>query len=108
MTVRISPQHVAMRGSERHPPRCLALQGEIGSAVHCSIHPLRASPCREFQASWVDGIYNERCDRARAAHGLPPLSPDAHAMTSEAPQPVPVTLLADAKEPGDASSIAGP
>lgn len=106
MTVRVSPQHVAMRGTERHPPRCIALQGQIGSAVHCSIHALRASPCRDFQASWVDGVHNERCDRARAAHGLPPLSPDVQARPAEAPQMVPLALLPDTKEAGGTSCIA--
>jgi Fe-S-cluster containining protein len=76
LTVRISPQHVAMRGTERQPPRCIALTGDIGNAVHCSIYALRASPCRDFQASWIDGSHNERCDRARIAHGLAPLLPD--------------------------------
>ena len=66
-----------MRGTDRSSPRCIALEGEIGRAVHCSIYAKRASPCRDFQASWVDGIHNERCDRARAVHGLPPLAPPA-------------------------------
>lgn len=73
MTVPVTPHLVAMRGSDRRPPRCVALEGAIGTAVRCSIYERRASPCREFQASWVDGIHNERCDRARAAHGLSPL-----------------------------------
>jgi Fe-S-cluster containining protein len=60
LTTRLTPHHAVMRGTE---------------TVRCVIHPLRPSPCREFQASWVDGLHNERCDRARAAHGLPPLSP---------------------------------
>lgn len=64
-----------MRGTDRKPPRCIALAGRIGESVGCTIYEQRASPCREFQASWVDGVHNERCDRARAAHGLPPLAP---------------------------------
>lgn len=75
LTVKVTPHLVAMRGTAGNPPRCIALHGEIGKAVRCSIHPQRPSPCREFQASWVDGVHNERCDRARAAHGLPPLEP---------------------------------
>ncbi|MOA32367.1 hypothetical protein D3C78_1535800 [compost metagenome] len=35
----------------------------------------RSSPCREFEASWEHGEHNPRCDAARAAHGLPPLTP---------------------------------
>ena len=98
-----------MRGTEVRPPRCVALQGEIGDAVHCSIYPLRASPCREFKASWVDGIPNERCDRARATHGLAPLpppagmiEPDATAQYSLPPAP------AEAGRTCDASGTAGP
>lgn len=77
LTVPVTKHLVAMRGSDRKEPRCIALEGRIGISVHCSVHAKRASPCRDFQASWVDGIHNERCDRARAAHGLPPLAPPA-------------------------------
>lgn len=79
LTVQVSQHLVAMRGTDRNPPRCIALEGSIGSSVRCSIYELRASPCRDFQASWVDGQHNERCDRARAAHGLLPLPPPAEA-----------------------------
>ena len=93
MTVPVTRHLVTMRGSDRSKPRCNALMGEIGTAVHCSIYEKRASPCRDFQASWVDGQHNERCDRARAAHGLPPLPrpvempewPVATAVLSETP-----------------------
>ncbi|HET7609208.1 MAG TPA: YkgJ family cysteine cluster protein [Gammaproteobacteria bacterium] len=74
LTAKLTPHRAVMRGTEKTPPRCVALRGTIGKNVHCAIHALRPSPCREFQASWVDGLHNERCDRARAAHGLPPLS----------------------------------
>ena len=75
LATKLTPHLAVMSGTERVPPRCVALHGEIGREVRCTIHPLRPSPCREFQASWSDGFHNERCDRARAAHGLPPLSP---------------------------------
>ena len=77
LTTKLTAHHAVMRGTEQQPPRCVALHGTIGENVRCVIHPLRPSPCRDFQASWVDGVHNERCDRARAAHGLPPLSPPA-------------------------------
>jgi Fe-S-cluster containining protein len=73
LTVPVTKHLVAMRGTDRNPPRCIALAGRIGESVGCTIYEQRASPCRDFQASWVDGQHNERCDRARAAHGLPPL-----------------------------------
>lgn len=96
-----------MRGTDQQSPRCIALQGEIGGAVHCSIYALRASPCREFQASWVDGVHNERCDRARAAHGLSPLLPDADAKALPAPEPDPAVILAAMEKAGGASCIPG-
>lgn len=63
-----------MKGMRHKPPHCIALAGEVGKAVACSIYPHRASVCREFSASYVDGKPNERCDNARAAFGLSPLT----------------------------------
>jgi uncharacterized protein len=73
LTTKIAPHHSAMAGTETHAPRCVALAGQIGRDVRCAIYSARPSPCRELQASWVNGARSERCDRARAAHGLPPL-----------------------------------
>lgn len=70
LTTPISPYHVAMRGTERMPVRCTALQGEVGVSVGCSIYPQRASTCREFTAG------DDRCAEARARHGLAPLRSD--------------------------------
>lgn len=70
----IDPYRVAMRGTEARPARCSALQGEIGSCVSCSVYAQRPSPCRDFSVSWANGAPNERCDQARAAWGLPPLT----------------------------------
>ena len=78
LTVQVAPHYAAMAGTQRQPPRCVALEGTVGRAAACSIYAERPSPCRELQASWVDGARSERCDRARAAHGLPPLEPPAH------------------------------
>jgi uncharacterized protein len=77
LSVQLTPHRAAMRGTETFPPRCVALEGKIGERVHCTIYPLRPSPCRDFRASWSDGARSEPCDRARAAHGLPPLEPPA-------------------------------
>jgi hypothetical protein len=76
-TTKISPHRIAMLGTASTPPRCSALEGCIGKAVSCSIYAQRPSPCREFEASWVNGLHSERCDQARSAHGLPPLEPPA-------------------------------
>lgn len=74
LTVAVDPYRVAMRGTEARPVRCAALQGEVGSCVACTIYAQRPSPCRDFGLSWADGVRNERCDQARAAWGLPPLT----------------------------------
>jgi hypothetical protein len=66
-----------MIGTGGSTPRCVALIGTIGEGVRCSIYDVRAGVCRDFQPSWTDGVHNERCDRARAAWGLPPLEPPA-------------------------------
>jgi len=77
LTEELPPWRRVMLGTNQPQPRCLALQGTIGSEVHCSIHPRRASVCRDFPASWEGGVHNERCDKARAAWGLAPLNPNS-------------------------------
>ncbi|PBJ19741.1 Flagellin N-methylase [Pseudomonas sp. ACN8] len=71
----ISPSRVAMLGTGCKPVRCTSLVGDVGSTVQCSIYEKRSSTCREFDASWVDGLANPDCDAARAAFGLPALQP---------------------------------
>ncbi|PHM40630.1 hypothetical protein Xszus_00302 [Xenorhabdus szentirmaii] len=62
-----------MKGTNEPHPRCINLCGEVGQSVFCSIYDKRPSPCREFSHAWETDDYNEHCDRARAAYGLPPL-----------------------------------
>src|SRR5699024_6531744 len=69
----VSPTYVAMQGTQRQPVRCIALAGEVGAEVSCTIYAQRSTSCREFQASWQNGEHNPDCDAARIAHGLPPL-----------------------------------
>ncbi len=71
----VSPFLVAMRGTERAPPRCVALAGEIGGETACTIYAVRPSPCRAVVPSYRDGVPDDKCDAARRAHGLAPLSP---------------------------------
>jgi Fe-S-cluster containining protein len=75
LTTQVSPHRIAMRGTSGASPRCVALEGRVGEAARCSIYARRPSPCREFEVSWEHGVRSEGCDRARAAHGLPPLVP---------------------------------
>lgn len=75
LTDKLTPLLRVMKGTDRPQPRCVCLQGAIGTAVSCTIHPRRPTPCREFQASWSNGERDERCDKARAHWGLAPLTP---------------------------------
>jgi len=66
-----------MKGTDQKSPRCIALVGEIGRGGHCGIYERRSSVCREFPASYADGVTREeRCDKARALHSLAPLTPE--------------------------------
>lgn len=79
LTEQITPFMSAMKGTnQKHNTRCTALTGTVGECVSCAIYSQRPTPCREFEQSWVDGVHNEACDRARAAHGLPLLNPICH------------------------------
>lgn len=66
-----------MKGTDKAEPRCIVLEGEIGKSVCCSIYERRPSACRNLVPSWFDGEPNDRCDKARVAHGLAPLKPAA-------------------------------
>jgi len=62
-------QHLScMTGTNRAQPHCSALEGQVGQQVRCLLYPQRPSPCREVQPG------EDKCNRARAAYGLPPLS----------------------------------
>lgn len=73
MTVPVIGELVRMRGTDDASPRCVALAGEIGSGVRCTIYAGRPSPCRDFAPYAALGIGEDACDRARRRHGLPPL-----------------------------------
>ena len=64
LTTAISPHHVAMQGTTRKPPRCVALDGDIGKSVGCRIYEQRSSTCREFEMG------SEGCLKARKQHQL--------------------------------------
>lgn len=67
MAVPVVAGMLRMCGTDASPPRCVALEGEVGKAVACAIYEARPSPCREFDT------HHDACARARARHGLPPL-----------------------------------
>ncbi len=60
MTRKLGEFRRSMIGMDGIKPRCIALQGEIGKAVFCSIYERRASVCRAFDPSWEKG----RAERA--------------------------------------------
>lgn len=66
-----------MRGTDHASPRCAALSGRVGERAVCGIYEWRPSPCREFGALAPVGIADDACTRARARHGLPPLTQGA-------------------------------
>jgi hypothetical protein len=68
MTVPVTPAIVRMCGSDATEPRCVALAGDVGKAVACTIYDDRPSPCREFATT------DDACARARCSHGLPALA----------------------------------
>jgi Fe-S-cluster containining protein len=60
----------AMKGTEGHRKRCVALTGIVGQCVACSIYDHRPSACRGFLAAWEPGVINPKCGLAREAYGL--------------------------------------
>ncbi|KAF0192671.1 MAG: hypothetical protein FD165_441 [Gammaproteobacteria bacterium] len=72
-TEQLTSTRAVMKGTHGGNPRCVCLAGAVGEPVHCTIYPQRPGACREFEYSWQNGQPNERCDKARVAHGLPPL-----------------------------------
>jgi Fe-S-cluster containining protein len=68
LTEEVNGTTARMRGTDHWPPRCAALTGTVGVSVGCGIYEWRPSPCREFSEG------SDGCDRARARHGLPPVS----------------------------------
>jgi hypothetical protein len=77
LTEKLNDARLVMKGTNLSSPRCVALTGELGGAVSCSIYPRRPQVCRELLASWSEGRADEKCDRARKALGLAPLEKGA-------------------------------
>ena len=74
LTLALTPTLLRMRGTDAAPPRCVALEGEVGVAVRCTIYASRPGPCREFAPLAGIGIGDEACARARRRFGLAPLA----------------------------------
>ncbi len=91
LTEPLNPYRSVMRGTTTHPARCVALDGCIGNQVSCTIYDRRPSPCRELEPWDAEGQPDEKCTRARAAHGLPPLDPGEGKPISPQHPPWPLT-----------------
>lgn len=76
LTEKLNAHLRCMQGSNSLPRRCVALLGEPGTRVQCSIYEHRPTPCREFPVYFEDGQPNPKCNELRASAGLPPLEPD--------------------------------
>ncbi|MCQ8895887.1 YkgJ family cysteine cluster protein [Limnobacter humi] len=74
LTQQMNPYRACMKGTSQSNPRCIALAGNIGESVTCTIYPNRPSPCREYDVFNEQGELNPRCNQARAKHGMPPLN----------------------------------
>lgn len=48
----------------------MAFTGTVGSESGCAIYDNRPGCCRDFKASFEDGLASARCDEARVAKGL--------------------------------------
>lgn len=80
LTEELSEFLQCMKGTNQPHPRCVALCGKIGEKVSCSIYAQRSSSCREFGLHTEQGGLEAngenliRCNEARKAWNLPPLT----------------------------------
>ena len=73
LTQAFTPTTACMREHPDHPGRCIALTGEVGGEVTCTIYDRRPSACREFAPMAALGLGDDACDEARRRQGMPPL-----------------------------------
>ncbi|MFN3884246.1 MAG: YkgJ family cysteine cluster protein [Rhodocyclaceae bacterium] len=73
MTEPYTPTTACMRENPDVPGRCIALAGEVGASVRCTIYERRPAACRDFAPLSALGIGDEACDEARRRRGLRPL-----------------------------------
>jgi uncharacterized protein len=73
LTEKLNDFRVAMKGTNCTSPRCIALSGDVGKDVRCTIYERRPQACRDLPFSRVEGMPEEKCDKSRSAWGLKPL-----------------------------------
>jgi Fe-S-cluster containining protein len=65
LTEQVTPHISCMAGTNASSPRCAALGAGSAGPMACAVYASRPSPCREVEPG------DEKCQRARARHGLP-------------------------------------
>lgn len=63
----VTPHISCMAGTNSSNPRCVALGKGDAGPMACGVYEHRPEPCREVQPG------DDKCLRARARNGLPPL-----------------------------------
>ncbi|MCX7175191.1 MAG: YkgJ family cysteine cluster protein [Proteobacteria bacterium] len=74
LTLKLNSEFCCMCGTDTKPQRCVALVGQVGKSVSCSIYARRPSPCRAFAPEAAGGHGDIACGNARRQHGLAPLA----------------------------------
>lgn len=85
LTEKLNDFFLVMKGTNHLRPHCIALEGSIGRDARCGIYLRRSSVCRNFDPAWYSDKPNPRCDKARLAWGLAPLTPEAWLEPFDAP-----------------------
>jgi Fe-S-cluster containining protein len=67
LTEQVTPHIACMAGTSGGNPRCAALGAGSAGPMACGVYERRPSPCRELEPG------DDKCQKARACHGLPPL-----------------------------------
>ena len=68
LIAQVTPHIACMAGTNAAAPRCAALGLGTTGPMACGVYAQRPSPCHEVE------IGDDKCTRARARHGLPPLA----------------------------------
>lgn len=63
----VTAVYSCMTGTNQANPRCIALEGEVGVNVSCSVYAARSTSCKEVQAG------DTQCNKARARYNMIPL-----------------------------------
>lgn len=68
----VSKDKIFMKGRETFKGgKCVALEGEVGKHVSCSVYEDRPDVCRKFDRVLPNGKINPRCVQARLSLKLP-------------------------------------